>query len=226
MKKLKVVITSGGTREYIDDVRILTNISTGKLGAMIAGLFGRNGHQVIYVAPANAAAPTCGLHYNTVETRIVTNVKSVMDVMKDLVPKADVVIQCMAIGDFTFELNGPVKISSEGTEAFVEHIRNTIRVNPKVISFYRDWNPKAVLVGFKFTVGKSSKELIKIAKELKEKNRLDMVFANDKAKMQEAGDHVGTLIMDEWEEKVRGKDEIAEAIYSNVIRVYDAKYAV
>jgi len=36
---MKVLITSGGTREYIDDVRVLTNISTGKLGATIANTF-------------------------------------------------------------------------------------------------------------------------------------------------------------------------------------------
>lgn len=35
----KILITSGGTREYIDDVRVLTNISSGKLGAEIASKF-------------------------------------------------------------------------------------------------------------------------------------------------------------------------------------------
>lgn len=224
MKKLKVAITSGGTREYIDDVRILTNISTGKLGAKIAEKFMSHGHELTCVLPSSAVRPKG--YEQDVNIISVTNVKSVMEVMRDLVPKVDVVIQCMAIGDFTFELDGPVKVGSEGTEAFVEHIRKTIRVNPKVISFYREWNPKAVLVGFKFTVGKSNNDLRKIALELKKKNKLDMVFANDKQNMQEHGAHVGILIMDDWEENVSGKEEIAECIFKNVVRVYDAKYDV
>ena len=36
---MKILITSGGTTEYIDDVRVLTNISTGRLGAQIGTCF-------------------------------------------------------------------------------------------------------------------------------------------------------------------------------------------
>ncbi len=46
---MRILVTSGGTSEYIDDVRIITNISTGKLGAKIAYAFLRAGHEVIYL---------------------------------------------------------------------------------------------------------------------------------------------------------------------------------
>ena len=55
-------------------------------------------------------------------------------------------------------------------------MRQTITKTPKVISNFREWNPNAILVGFKFTVGKSKKELTKIAKQLMVDNHLDMVL--------------------------------------------------
>jgi len=217
MSKLRVVITSGGTREYIDDVRVLTNISTGKLGAKIATVFMSHGHDVTYVAPASAQMPS-GSDYSYVK---VTNTKSLMEAMETLVPKADVVIQSMAVSDFTFDLKEATKISSDRAEAFIGHLRKTIAKTPKVISNFRKWNPRGVLVGFKFTVGKSKKELTDIAKKLMSDNKLDMVFANDKSQMQKAGDHVGVLIMKDWEEALYNKDDIATAIYDNVVRLTD-----
>jgi hypothetical protein len=52
-----------------------------------------------------------------------------------------------------------------------------------------------------------------------EDNKLDMVFANDKLQIQKAGDHVGTLIMKDWQEQLRSKEEIADTIYANVMRL-------
>jgi len=217
MKRLNVVITSGGTREYLDDVRVLTNISTGKLGAKIATEFMSRGHNVTYISPVTATQPP-GSDYSHV---IVNNAQSLMEAMEHLVPKADVVIQSMAVSDFTFDLKKAIKVSGEDEEAFVEHIRKTIKRNPKIISHFREWNKKAVLVGFKFTVGKSKEELVDIATKLMVDNRLDMVFANDKVHMQKAGDHVGTLIMKDCSEDLYNKEEIARVLYSNVEKIMD-----
>lgn len=215
MKKLNVVVTAGGTREYLDDVRVLTNISTGKLGSRIAQLFIDHGHNVTYVAPLSACTPS-DRNYQWAN---VTNTESVMDTMERLVPLADVVIHSMAVSDFTFNIEAETKLSSDSAEDFVEHIRKTIVKTPKVISHFREWNPNAILIGFKFTVGKDKKELIQIANKLMEDNKLDMVFANDKSQMQKAGEHLGTLIMKDWSESICSKDEIAKAIYANVVRV-------
>jgi phosphopantothenate-cysteine ligase len=220
MKQLNVAVTSGGTQEYIDDVRVITNISTGRLGSMIAEKFIDAGHNVFYVAPRTACAPgpmdQAILGY---DRRVTKDTASVMEVMKELVPKMDVVIQCMAISDFTFDRNKPVKVSSKDLDGFIEHMRQTIVKTPKVISNFRAWNPKAILVGFKFTVGASKDEQTEIATALMDDNRLDMVFANDKAQMKKRGAHVGRLIMKDWTEDVHSKEEIAGRIFENVVRL-------
>jgi len=215
MKKLNVVISAGGTVEKIDQVRVVTNISTGKLGAKIANLFLSHGHTVTYVAPSSAVQPQ-GNDFNRI---IVTNTQSVVEATRMLVPKADVVIHSMAVSDFTFNIEEATKLSSDSSDAFIEHISKTITKTPKVISYFRTWNPSAILVGFKFTVGKTPKELMEIAKKLMVNNNLDMVLANDKTQMQEAGAHVATLIMKDWTDRLRSKEEIAQGIYSNVVRL-------
>ena len=215
--KLNVIVTSGGTREHIDDVRVLTNISTGRLGSKIARVFMDHGHNVTYVCSQTSERPTFEAH--NLDIRTITNTQSVMDAMRILVPESDVVIHSMAVSDFTFNLTEAIKIGSDSPEALIEHMRKTITKTPKVISNFRDWNSKAILVGFKFTVGKSKKELEEIATKLMLDNRLDMVFANDKTHMQKAGDHVGTLLMKDWSEQLHSKEEIAEAIFANVIRI-------
>jgi len=223
MKQLNVVITSGGTQEYIDDVRVLSNISSGKLGSEIAGQFIKGGHNVTYVAPKNAVMPRSS-HTGQYAYRPIKDTKSVMEVMEELVPKSDVVVQAMAVSDFTFDLEGAVKLSSGDPEAFIEHMRKTISKTPKVISNFRAWNPQAILVGFKFTVGKRKDELIEIALKLMKDNGLNMVLANDKSEMKRSGARIGTLIteigMDEpWIDRLRSKEDIARGIYDNVVMI-------
>jgi phosphopantothenate-cysteine ligase len=215
--KYKVLITSGGTKEHIDDVRVLTNISTGKLGARIAEYFIYNDHEVTYVSTRESQKPfNRELFYNYLE---VTNVDSVMKSMEELVPKHQIIIHPMAVSDFTFDYEGNVKCSGSSIEDFINHIRNTIKINPKVISNFRNWNNDAVIVGFKFTSGQTKDDMISIAKDLLYNNKLDMVFANDLKQIKEANSHCGVLIMDEGMIELKNKEEIGEQIFNNSIRI-------
>ncbi|MDF2989430.1 MAG: DNA/pantothenate metabolism flavoprotein domain protein, partial [Eubacterium sp.] len=58
---MKIIITAGGTTEKIDDVRTITNSSTGKLGAKIADRFFSAENvsidHIYYICGHNAAAP-------------------------------------------------------------------------------------------------------------------------------------------------------------------------
>ena len=47
---MKIVITAGPTREYLDPVRFLSNPSTGKMGFAIAAEAARRGHDVTLIA--------------------------------------------------------------------------------------------------------------------------------------------------------------------------------
>jgi phosphopantothenate--cysteine ligase len=191
---MRVLITSGGTKEYIDEVRVLTNISTGKLGATLAERFlvGENDVHYVYTKGSVLPRDMGYLTRNSVILHEVSDVNSLMNVMKGLVLDMDVIIHAMAVSDFGFKPTTE-KLKSDDPEAFIESLRGRIFQNPKVLSYIRQWNPKCCLVSFKFEVGKTKDELLKIAHESLVKNDCDLVIANDKAEMVRERSHIAYI---------------------------------
>jgi len=213
---MKVLITSGGTREYIDDVRVLTNISTGKLGATIANTFFANAYhnkiEKVYYICSKGSFPAIKDGDKFIETIYADSVQEVYDVMEKMVPQVDVVIHAMALSDFGFKPSH-TKLKSNDPQAFIDSLRDRIIINPKVISFIKKWNPTVKLISFKFEVGKTKEELIDIAYESLIKNDGDFVIANDKIEMKEKGSHIAYIInKDKKIVDCDGKDDIAKQL--------------
>lgn len=212
---MKILVTSGGTREPIDDVRVLTNISSGQLGAMIADEALRRFHDVVYIHGLGAMQPLLGDNpmQALVRTVPVRDTASLMAEMERHVPDVDAVVHAMAVSDFTFERDNPVKLSSSDAEGFIEFMRANIRPTPKVLDRIREWSPEVFLVSFKFEVGRSTSELVHAAMASGKRADSDWVFANDKVEMERERDHVGYLVSREGAATpLHGKQEIARAI--------------
>jgi len=228
MKK-KILITAGGTQELIDDVRVLTNISSGALGCKIACAL-LPFYNIHYVhGKTTLIPPVIKTNSMNLECYQVQTALDTYDAMRTIISniKVDAVIHSMAISDFYFKKNKPIKLKSNEPEAFVEYMRQTIAVNPKIISWVKKWDPNVVLVGFKFEVGSTPEELITLARASIEKNGCDLVIANDKEEMKLLQQHVARFV---YSDKMKnnfscidstafGKDEIASAIFSFVQKV-------
>lgn len=193
----KVLITSGGTREYIDGVRVLTNISSGKLGATIATLLTKNDFEIHFVYVKGSEIPNISenLDINNINFYPVTDVTSVYQKMEELVPQMDIIIHAMAVSDFGFR---PIntKLKSDDIDGFIESIRERIFKNPKILSHIKEWNPTCFLISFKFEDGTTHEELINIASESQRKNNSDIVIANDKKEMNTKNMHIAYFIKD------------------------------
>jgi phosphopantothenoylcysteine decarboxylase/phosphopantothenate--cysteine ligase len=57
-RRLRVLVTSGGTSEPVDGVRVLSNTSTGATGSLIAGRMARAGHEVVLLRARNSIPST------------------------------------------------------------------------------------------------------------------------------------------------------------------------
>lgn len=196
MEGKKVLVTSGGTTEYIDDVRVMTNISSGKLGSMIADKLHSKGADVFYLCGKMSVLPSCPVH--------MIQIKSAMDAMKEmekLVPNMDAVVHSMAVSDFTFRRDQNIKCKSNDPEGFIEYMRQTITPNPKIISKIKKWNPSTILVGFKFEVGKTREELKDLALKSIKSNGCDLVITNDKKEMETLKVHAAYPV---FSKKIRG----------------------
>ena len=210
------MITSGGTSEYIDDVRILTNISSGKLGALIAEFFLEDPNIVVYYVYANESERPRFLTDNAKKHILeipISDVNSLYKIMEEFVPKMDIVIHAMAVSDFSFE---PIKekLKSSDPEAFIESMRKRIKLNPKILPMIKKWNPKCTLVSFKLEVGLSKEDLFKIARNSMETGNSDYVVANDKVEIQKENSHIAYLIKSKSDEIIRmqSKLEIAQTL--------------
>ena len=100
---MHILITAGGTIEKIDDVRSISNHSTGKLGKEIAESFLHHGHQVLYICSKQAIQPqqTKNLRVQTIET---THELETCLLEQFEMQSFDAIIHSMAVSDFTTEM--------------------------------------------------------------------------------------------------------------------------
>ncbi|MDM5144320.1 Coenzyme A biosynthesis bifunctional protein CoaBC [Lactococcus lactis] len=94
---MKVLITSGGTTEPIDNVRGISNFATGSLGKVTAENFLNAGHEVYLLAGLQAVLPENAALLTHIP---IEGTHDLYEQMKNLVSKMDVVIHSMAVSDY------------------------------------------------------------------------------------------------------------------------------
>lgn len=117
--KNKIIITAGGTSEKIDNVRKITNSSSGKLGLEIANklieLKGSEIDKIYYIAPKMAFRPDNDL-VEWVEVVDTNDLKiNVERLLKD--EKIDYFIHSMAVSDYTVDFVTTARTIKENIEA-------------------------------------------------------------------------------------------------------------
>lgn len=166
-----VVITSGGTCEKIDDVRYISNFSSGRLGHELASAYSQLGHQVLLLAPLSVID-----RFGTIDLVDHRSFTSAEDLRKELlaIPSARLVLHAAAVSDYTPEkVQG--KISSDQEELII-HLKR----NPKILAELRQhFGQSAKIVGFKLLSGVTEAELIKAAVNQINTNDTDLCIAND-----------------------------------------------
>jgi phosphopantothenoylcysteine synthetase/decarboxylase len=228
-----ILITAGGTREYIDDVRVMTNISSGKLGAQIAlDVSHMEDTLVHFVHGVGSVLPeSIGLaNMSRITYYEVKTAQDTMDTMIDIILKKniDVVIHSMAVSDFTFKREENIKIKSNKPEDLVEFMRMNITPNPKIINHIKKWKPEVHLIGFKFEVGIPFEDLKILAEKSIKDNGCDLVIANDKEEMKRMKEHVAHFIFSKEISSeygitggmVFGKSEISKKITHFLNRIF------
>ncbi|MBN2582079.1 MAG: phosphopantothenoylcysteine decarboxylase [Planctomycetes bacterium] len=92
---MKILITSGPTREYIDAVRYLSNASTGRMGYALAMAAKAAGHEVTLVH-----GPTSHNPPRVDKTIAVTSALEMFQAVGDEFAACDALIACAAVSDY------------------------------------------------------------------------------------------------------------------------------
>ncbi len=181
-RKLRVLITSGGTAEAVDGVRILTNTSTGRTGARLAEHFARAGHEVTLLRAMHAVPAPAG-----VTERIYFSFGDLDGALTELLGGNDfeAVIHAAAVSDFHVAgvmVEGVArpagaKLDSQRPASIL------LRPNPKLVAGLRarSRNQAVQVVAFKLTRGATASEIQAAVGRLFAESPADYVVHNDLA---------------------------------------------
>lgn len=216
---LRAVVTAGGTREPIDDVRVLTNVSRGRFGVAIARALLARGVEVDLLGSAEAL--------RALEDELGPAPRGVRAVPfaghADLgraleaacEPAPDLLFMAAAVADYLPEPRGG-KLSSDQDELVLR-----LRRAPKLIAALRArCGQESFLVGFKLLSGATPEALVAAARSQARKHRLNLVVANDMSELRAGDAHPVRLVTPEGGAlRLEGaRDQVAAALVDAVLR--------
>lgn len=112
---MKILITAGPTREYIDDVRFLSNASSGRMGYALAAAALACGHEVELVTGPVELAPPEGCRVHRIETT-----DQLRETCLRIFPECDGVIATAAVCDYRPKQRVSGKITKTGQPIVLE----------------------------------------------------------------------------------------------------------
>lgn len=117
---MKILITAGPTREYIDDVRFLSNASSGRMGYALAAASIAHGHEVeLVTGPVEQSVPF-GCRVHRIETTDQLRQKCV-----ELFPDCDGVIATAAVCDYRPKERVSGKMTKTGKPIVLELVETS-----------------------------------------------------------------------------------------------------
>ena len=112
---MRILITAGPTREYLDDVRYLSNASSGRMGYALAEACRRAGHEVVLVTGPVSLTPPGGCELRPIETT-----DELLGACRDAWPHCDGVIATAAVCDYRPMERFSGKLAKTGTSLKLE----------------------------------------------------------------------------------------------------------
>lgn len=224
LKRLKFLVTVGPTREYIDQVRFLSNPSSGKMGMAISEeIIARGGSVTILMTEGCIQQPPLSTNVKVIQVR------STMDLLDAVMAELQTgdysfFISAAAISDFRPRSAQDGKISSDMDELIV-----SLEKNPKIIKEVRKKYPNLFIVAFKAEVPKKEDEMIDNAYSRLKSSDADLIVANDVGR-QDAGFQSSTnevYIIDKQREithvPLQTKRLVAVALVDKMMEYYREK---
>jgi phosphopantothenoylcysteine decarboxylase/phosphopantothenate--cysteine ligase len=200
----RVLVTSGGTSEAIDSVRVLTNKSTGSTGAHITDTLLQLGFAVTYVHASTAVLPNWDCEKQSFQS--FSDLKTVLE--SELSKKDYVaVIHAAAVSDFSPTASSPGKISSDGD------FELKLKQNPKLVDHLREMaqNPDLQVIAFKMTAHASEKGQLAAVEKLFSHSKANLIVQNDLDEMDPStGKHFFHVYRGTYKEKdLHSKNELS-----------------
>ncbi len=205
---MRVLITSGATREPIDSVRFISNISTGKMGALIADYLAQQGIDVTLVCGQGSERPKAEV--NTTEYASFRDLDNTLR-QKLGSSRYDAVIHAAAVSDFSVLNPHAGKMTSEQDELTI-----TLSRNFKIVERLKDYsmNPDQIqIIAFKLTHTSDRIEQERAIHKLSFHPKINFVVHNDLAEIMQVGRHPFSIYSrDQKMAEGKTKQDLAETL--------------
>lgn len=210
---MRILITAGGTREYIDPVRFISNASSGKMGYALARAALKAGHQVTLISAPTTLRDPAGS-----KTIRVESANEMFEAVKKNFIRCDCLIMAAAVADYTPVCSAKTKLKKGGN-----HLTIKLKPTPDILKWAgkKRKGKRKIVVGFAL----EDKNLRANAeKKLTEKN-LDMIVANSPAAIAADKSDVQIKTPDSAWIKIENatKTSIANKVFLLAEKLYQAK---
>ncbi|TLX90784.1 MAG: bifunctional phosphopantothenoylcysteine decarboxylase/phosphopantothenate--cysteine ligase CoaBC [Thaumarchaeota archaeon] len=176
MSSINVLVTAGSTVEYIDSFRILTNLSSGKMGLNIAQHCSDKGFKVTLVYGYGYLNIASDPRMNVIRVK---TTEEMFEAVRETIlkEKQHVVFQAAAVADFSLSdsnKNRPNKIDTRDGTKIIKLVPTS-----KIVDKLKKLDKRIFLVAFKAEYNISEKSLIKKAYDKLNECNGDIIVAND-----------------------------------------------
>ncbi len=166
----RVLVTAGSTVEYIDPIRVMTNLSSGKMGIAIAQEAKRMGAAVTLVYGQGSINPP-----SDKTVRVSTGEEMYNAVLSELsLSRYDIAIMAAAVADFA-----PLKKSDKKIDTHLGKVELSLVPTRKIVDEVKNKSKDTFLVAFKADYQVSDSDLIEKAYRKLKESDADIVVAND-----------------------------------------------
>jgi len=176
---MQILITAGGTREYIDPVRFISNASTGKMGDALARAALKRGHKVTLITTTEFRIENSELRIQNSKFKILNSklklvqaktAREMFQAVKKHFPKCDCLIMAAAVADYTPARPAKTKIKRENKPLTIK-----LKPTPDIAKWAGSHKNKGqIVIGFAL----EEKALRSRAESKLKEKRLDMIIAN------------------------------------------------
>ncbi|MCE5340273.1 MAG: phosphopantothenoylcysteine decarboxylase [Planctomycetaceae bacterium] len=166
-KRLHFLITAGGTREYIDPVRFITNASSGKMGCALASAALKVGHRVTLITTVK------DLKFKIENLKLyeVETAEDMFKAVKKHFLKCDCLIMAAAVSDYTPAKKSKIKIKKSKQDLIIK-----LKPTTDILKWAgKNKKKNQCVVGFAL----EDRNLRKNAEKKLQSKNLDMIIANE-----------------------------------------------
>jgi phosphopantothenate-cysteine ligase len=240
--RMNVVVTGGGTVAPIDEVRFISNLSSGRFSAALTEAWLRRGATVFHIVAPRAEQPYRRLarfDLDRSEAEAGAEVARLEALRREYQAAGDrlrlLPLRLGTVADYAATLErtlrtGAIDVAmlamavsdyepepvSGKIDSDQTHLVVRCRRTPKVIRSVRDWAPGVYLVGFKLSVGATPEALIRRAEEACHTNRADLTLANDLIPLRQGRHTVHLVRPGQPAETLGPSPELADEVVARV----------